>query len=94
MDEHHKHCRKRGAYKNVTMRNQRHNIGEQKLGNLKECLIDTCKVQNLNKADVLFYLLREELKDKNVSLSKNIDKLYEYFTLLQLVYMRWMISSR
>ena len=80
IDEHSKECKKRGTYKNVKLRNQRANVAEIKLKELNLTVQNFCKDNKLDMIDVLFYQLRQELRNKNSSLSTNVDKLYEYYT--------------
>ena len=81
IEEHSKNCRKRGAYtyKNAFLRGKRSQFVEEKLGNLKQKISETCKESKLDITDTLFYLLRDNLREKGAALSCNVDKLYEYY---------------
>ena len=80
IDEHASTCTKRGAYKNVRLRGKRSNFTDEKLKHLVEALDKFCVEGKLDQADALFFLLVDKLRKSEISLYRNANKLYEFFS--------------
>ena len=82
MELHSESCRTRGAYnyKTVGLRGKRSNFVDEKIKDIKNKLEEICEVNKLDKADTLFYILADILKQNGSALSKNVDSLYESYS--------------
>ena len=80
VNEHSKTCRKRGAYKSVSLRGKRSNFTEGKIKDIKEVVEKICNENKLDMTDTLFFLLRDSLRQNEVGLSRNVDKIYESYS--------------